>query len=137
MADISQTPADVHIDGSNAVVLKVQFGETVTSGNCVYKKALDGKYYKADRVESSEAATFAGIVVDANEADGYGVICTGGDVNVGTSSALTVGQPYVLSDDGGISPPADLASLDHVTHLGYAITTDIIRFSAVSDIVTL
>jgi len=137
MGDIAQTPADVHIDGSNSVVLKVQFGETVLGGDCVYKKALDGKYYIANRTTSTETATFAGIVTDANATDGYGVICATGDVDVGSGGTLTIGQPYVLSDAGGISLPADLLALDYVTHLGYAITVDILRLAPVSAIVLL
>lgn len=139
MGDIAQVATNVHVAGLNTIVLKAQFGEAVTAGMPVYKQAADGKYYKGHRVTSAATAAAIGIVIDEGDGgiDDWGVIATTGDVDLGTASALTIGQPYVLSDDGGISLPADLLGSDIVTHLGYAITTDVLRVAIVSNIVTL
>ena len=134
MSDVSIAASSVHIDGTNAKTKKVQYGEIVTAGVCVYKKASDGKYWKADRREAA-TSDVAGIVVDQNVADGYGLICTGGDVDVG--GELVIGDAYILGDEGGFSLPVDKASLDTISHLGYAITVNILRLSIENSIITL
>lgn len=134
MADLVPTAANVHIHGSNAVTARVQFGETITAGECVYKKTSDGKYWKTD-CTAAATSVFAGIAVNGNATDKYGLICTSGDVDVG--AAVVIGTPYVLSITGDISPAADITSGDTVTHLGYAVATDALRLAPVSSIVTL
>lgn len=123
MADLAITAADVHINGATASVNRVQFGEAVAAGETVYLRSSDSKYWRADADAGSEEATTAGIVVNGNAADGYGLICTSGPIDVGAT--LTKGTAYAQSDTpGGIMPVADFDAGDYMTLLGIATATD-------------
>lgn len=121
-ADLSITPANVKVLGLTAQYRTVQYGETVTAGQAVYKKAADGKYWKADNDVDAATATVAGIAYTGGAADGYGVIIVSGPMDLGAT--LTAGTYYVLSSTaGGICPIADLTSSDYIVPLGVATTT--------------
>jgi hypothetical protein len=121
-ADLSITAANVKLLSLTPQYRTVQFGETVTAGQAVYKKAADGKYWKADNDVDLATATVAGIAYTGGAADGYGVIVVSGPMDLGAT--LTAGTYYVLSSTaGGICPAADLGSSDFIVTLGVATTT--------------
>ena len=115
MADIVVTAVDVKIT-SNTVFKKVQFGETTTHGAGVYKKAADQLYWLA--VNSSEAAAdIKGIVLLPNVANGWGIIATSGDVDLGAT--LTIPQRIVVSSTAGnLHVDTDLATGEWVGETG-------------------
>jgi hypothetical protein len=127
MADLSITAANVKIKGSDAVTKIVQFGETMTAGQSTYLKPSDQKYWKADANASAEAAAASAVVLIGAAGDAYGVIGTGGPIDVGAT--LTVGVPYIVSTTaGGIAPASDFSGYSGAfqTHLGYATATSTI-----------
>ena len=134
VAGVVLVSSNIHSDGTNAKISKVQFGETVTNGLLVYRKIADNKYYTAIATGTEEEAQFAGIVINENTTDRYGLICTLGKVNLG--SVLLVGQPYSLSGDfdGLLHCPADGISGQRVTHCGYAITDSILKVNPIPNI---
>jgi hypothetical protein len=131
MADLSITAANVKIKGSDAVTKIVQFGETMTAGQSTYLKASDQKWWKADANASAEAAAASAIVLVGAAGDAYGLVCTGGPMDLGAT--LTVGVPYIVSTTaGGIAPAPDFSgySSSFLTHLGYATATSTIYIKA-------
>jgi len=128
MANLTQTAANVKAGGSNTITRLIQFGESVTQGMPVYKKASDGKYYKADANVTSAEAAAVGIALTPNATDGYGVIATSGLVDLGAT--LTLGETYYVSDSAGaIMPAADVSTGEYVTQLGIATTTALLQLS--------
>ena len=130
MADLSQTAANVR-DDANAVTEKnFKAGEAFDAGMVVYRKASDGKWWKAQcdgTAEESGVGVQIGIAITTGVADQYVVVQTGGDINLGATVAIAAG-PYVVSATaGGIAPMADLASTNRLTWVGYAISTSIVR----------
>ena len=128
MADISQNttlvayanPSNV-IDGtSNAAILV---------GNALY---YDGTYwYPAGAGGNSNQSGFLGIGVALNSTPGAFQpvkVWKSGSINLG-GAVLTVGQTYVVSASGGltpngkIAPITDLGTSNYVTILGVANTT--------------
>lgn len=122
-ADLSITAANVAVASTTgARTSTVQWGETITAGQCVYKKTSDGKYYKADNDVDSATANAVGIALTGGAGDAYGVVLTAGEITIGATT--TAGAAYVVSSTaGGICPDGDLGSGDYITHLGYATTT--------------
>lgn len=123
-ADLSITAANVAIASTTgARTSTVQWGETITAGMCVYKKASDGKYYKSDNDVDSATANALGIALTGGSADGYGIVMTAGTLNIGATTAK--GMAYVVSDTaGGIRPVSDTWTTgEYITHLGYATNT--------------
>ena len=85
----------------------------------VYKKS-DGKYWLADNVDATQGAV-AGIAMTPNIADGYGIIATGGKVDLGAT--LAVGQTYSQASTAGkIELESDVASGEFKSDLGIATT---------------
>ena len=123
MADITQTPANVTLEGSgNHIYETVTYGETIVAGNFVYESTSNGRYLRADANASEATAKVKGMAITDGGDGEKGIVVTRGRVNVGGTTADAT--PYVLSDTpGGIKPASDLASSDYVTHLGYAVGT--------------
>jgi hypothetical protein len=119
MADLSQTPANVH-PGSDCNPLLVQWGEDgIQPGMPVYKSS--SKYYKGDCDDASKYDVSA-IALTYGDEDEYGVIQETGDINIGATTVQ--GEPYFLSDTaGGIKPAADLGAGDYCVYLGTAKDT--------------
>ena len=126
MADLSITAASVKSTGASPRISRVLFGETITQGQALYRKASDGEYYKADAdAGTDEAAEVAGVALTPGGDGEYGYVVTQGDVAIGAT--VTVGEIYVLSGTaGGICPEADLASGDRVTVIGVGTTSTVI-----------
>ena len=123
MADLSITTGNVAVEDANASCRSVQYGETVTKGVPVYRSTADGKYYQAQNDVDDATAAVRGIVLIEASTDGYGVIVTGGPLDIGAT--LAVGTAYVLSAAvSKICPAADLATGNRITHLGYGVAAD-------------
>jgi hypothetical protein len=130
MAALSQTPANVGIQGSGKTQL-VQYGEAVTQGQPVYRSSTDNRFYKSDANLVTGGAN--GIALTPGTTGDYGVIALPGAspgqclVNVGAT--LAVGMVYCVGATAGqIVPYADLTTGDYVTILGVAKTTALLDF---------
>ena len=121
MADLVQTPANVALNDADVKTRLVQFGEAVNQGMPVYRKAADGKYWKAQNDNGAAEAAATGIVLTKGAANGYGYIATEGNVDIGAT--LVVGETYCVSNAfGSICPIADVGSTEFPTILGVAST---------------
>jgi hypothetical protein len=120
MADLSQTAANVGFNDADVKYRLVQFGEAVTQGMPVYRKAADGKYWKAQNDNAAADAEAVGIcIVRGAAADAWGLIATEGNINIGAT--LAVGESYFVSNAfGAICPAADVGSTEFPTFLGIA-----------------
>lgn len=119
MADATITAANV-VPSASATLVKVTFGEAVTQGQPVYKKASDGLYYKADGNDSTKIPV-AGIACSAVSANQPGVICTD-DPAFTPGFTIAAGDVYILSATaGGVAPVADYATGSYFTTLMYGI----------------
>lgn len=120
MADVSVTGASV-IPASGSLVQAVTAGATVTAGQVVYKDTSDSNQYKPADSDAAASAVGAGIAITDAEDEQPFVICTQGDLAVGTAGCVSIGTPYVVSSNaGGIAPFADAGSANYITHLGIA-----------------
>src|SRR5437764_1377318 len=98
------------------VRIPVVAGETVTAGQPGYKKASDGRYWKALNTALASAAA-AGVFTTGGNAGDTVNLATGGDIDLAVQP--TVGAAYYVSANaGGICPVADVASGHYVTFLG-------------------
>lgn len=121
MADLTQTAADVRT-ASNAVTELVQAGEAITAGQPLYQKSSDEKYYKADADAGQTEAGATVIALMNADQDGYLIVQSEGDVNVGATTVK--GEVYVVSNTAGnIAPASDLASGWYPTVIGTAKDT--------------
>ena len=109
--------------GQKTVVQEIQFGETVTKGDWLYRKASDGKYYQATNDVAAEAVV-TGICLVGGALDAYGSMVTAGPILLTFSSSdMLIGQPYYLSSTAALMhEEADLASTDILAYLGQALT---------------
>ena len=122
MADV--TIAAAVETASDTVISNVQYGEAVSIGEAVYLKASDAKYWLAVNTAEASAAV-KGIALTGNAADGYGVIATGGGVEIGT---VAVGEIYTAaSTAGAIHPDTDLATTEFVSQIGIGKTAAILQ----------
>jgi hypothetical protein len=125
MADISITAGNVGIGSATTVTQVVQAGESVTQGQPVYRSTSTGKYLRGDANDTAAKAIIEGIAVTAASTDGFFLIVSDGQINLGAT--LVKGTAYVVSATvGGIAPIADLTTNDYVTILGVASSTSIL-----------
>jgi hypothetical protein len=122
MADYAVTVADIEIKSANAKVLVVQCGEAVDQGETVYQSDTDQKFYLADANDGAAKAITKGIALTkCSAANGYAVIITGGEIDLGGTAA--VGVTYYQSvNPGGIAPVGDLGTGHYVTRIGIGKT---------------
>jgi hypothetical protein len=113
------TAANV-LAGSNARITPVVYGEAVTAGKAVYRKAGDGRYYLADANDATKHAA-AGIALNGGAAGQPGSVVTEDD-DFTPGCALSVGEILVVGADqpGDIAPSADLAEGWYPTVMGVA-----------------
>lgn len=127
MADLTQTPADVHGYDTTELVGLVQGGEVIDPGDNVYLEAATKKYKKG--IATAEAmAQCKGIAMSYCPSDGdYFIVAKGGDVDIGAT--LAVGENYVVSSNaaGKIAPEGDLGSGNFPTTLGRAVAANKLR----------
>ena len=126
MADVTITSANkasintTYLDG-------VVFGEAVSEGELVYKKASSGLYHVAHCETSLATAEVIGMALDTYAEDDVGQIATGGLVN--TNAVLTADTSYYLSVTGLLMPFADFAANDYISFVGWAKSTSQIDLS--------
>lgn len=132
MADITQTPANVAINDSAVKTRLVQYGEAVTQGMPVYKKAADGKYYKAQNDNTAADADALGIALTRGAAaNSWGLIALEGNIDVG--GTLVVGESYFVSAAfGAICPAADINSGKFPCYLGVATAAGNLKLKPLS-----
>lgn len=133
MAALTQTAANVAIGSSSTPTKTVQYGESVTQGQPLYKSSVDGKYYKTDCNDTAAKAACAAIALTPGGADAYGLVALPGSraeeslINLGAT--LAVGTTYSIGQTvGSIVPNADLTTNDFVTNIGIAATADFLDF---------
>ena len=109
--DVAVTAANVRLSAGVQTV-EATYGETVTAGQWVYRKASDSKWYltQADgSAEESGDGVQWGWSYGGGAADEVGLVVIGGTVTVG--GVVEAGKVYVLSDTKGVITLAnDLAS---------------------------
>ncbi|HPA19640.1 MAG TPA: hypothetical protein PLU30_17970 [Verrucomicrobiae bacterium] len=113
------TAANV-LAGSNGKKKDIIFGEAVTAGMPLYRKAADGRYYKAD-ANSATAYAAEGIALNGGAAGQPGFLVYDDD-DFTPGCALSVGEILVVGADaaGDIAPSTDLAEGWYPTILGVA-----------------
>lgn len=118
MADLAITATSV-VPGLDASIQQGIAGETITAGNSLYKKAADGKFWKAQCDGTPEEAACEGIALNGAAPNQTVAYVSAGTVTIGatTSKATT----YVVSATaGGIAPQADLIATNRISYVGYA-----------------
>ena len=126
MADLSIS--DIVPLGQKTEISNVQFGETITKADWLYRKTSDGKYYQATNDVVAEAVV-AGICLVGGALDAYGQMVTSGPV-LFTGPTMDIGDAYYLSSTAALMHrEADLATPDIVAYLGQAITAVIFDVS--------
>lgn len=128
MAAITVTATSVTKTSGNAT--QGTIGETITTGQCVYLKSSDSRWWKAQCDGTAEEAGSGGLGIALNggaagqplDVQTSGVIAIGGTV--------AVGQLYCVGATAGeIVPYGDLSSTNYVSELGIASTTGAITLS--------
>jgi hypothetical protein len=132
MADLSQTAASVKRGSTTTPTQNVQYGETITQGQPLYR-ATDGKWYRCDANDGVAKAVVGGIALTPGVADEGGTIAlpssTPGASLVNLGATLAVGTPYGVSATvGAIAPIADITSTQFVSIIGIATTTAVLSF---------
>jgi hypothetical protein len=124
-SDLSVTAASV-APGASALTATGVAGEALTAGQFVYRKASDGKFYKADCNSATAEVRVASAVVLTGSAAGQPVVVqTGGQYVAGAT--LTAGVVYYLSGTaGGIRPVADNTTGDYPQAVGMAMSTTVL-----------
>jgi predicted transcriptional regulator len=127
-ADLSVTAASV-VPGSGAVLETATAGEALTAGQFVYKKAADGKWYKADcNSATAEVRVASGVAVNGAAAGQPVVVQKSGAITIGAT--MTAGVVYYLSGTaGGIRPVADNTTGDYPQVLGMATSTTVLQLN--------
>jgi len=126
MADLVITPANVLAYGGAPTKDGVA-GETLTAGQTLYRKAADGKLYKAAATSAALAAA-VGVALNGGAAGQPVKYCEGGGLNPGATVA--VGTIYGVTDTaGGIGPVSERAAADFITILGIGITASRINLA--------
>ena len=122
MADISPTAANVQVTSTSTTSRAVAgAGVTITQGQAFY---IDSGLNTAALADCTAVGTssVAGIAVTPAAATESFMYVSAGSMDLGVT--LTVGETYVLSTAGGISPIGDLTTNDFVSVIGTADATD-------------
>lgn len=132
MANLVQTAANVHADGSasDCKFELVQCGEAITAGEPVYQLSTDSKYYAAQADTAAKAAA-KGVAVTSAALNGYAFVVLNGPVDVGATVAVGV-MYYVSNTNGAICLESDLGTGHFVTKLGIGATASQIRVGITS-----
>jgi hypothetical protein len=94
--------------------------ETITAGDCVYAVSST-TLGVCDRTDAAKDVC-VGIALN-DGTTGHPIVYAKSGAVVGFGAILTAGLEYCVSDAGGISLVADLASNDYASYLGHALTT--------------
>lgn len=98
-------------------------GEAIDAGMFIYKKASDGKAWKA--VNNTEAeADVIGIALNSAAAGQPVLYSASTEINTQAAVFATAAVPLILSATAGKGcDPADLGASDYLTYLGYSTGT--------------
>jgi predicted transcriptional regulator len=119
MADLVVTATSVVAYGGARKQTGVA-GEAITAGQAIYKKAADGRLWKADCTSAAKAAA-VGVALNGGAAGQPIAYVRSGGLNPGATVA--VGTVYGVTDTaGGIGAISERAAADYVTLLGVAVT---------------
>lgn len=130
MADLTITAANVLQSTNARVETKYVAGESVTAGQSVYRKASDGRWWKAQNDGTAEEAQFGGIALHAASAGQPLAVQTEGVLTIG--GTVAVGTIYAVSATaGGICPVADLSSSAYVSIIGYGQTASLLALAPI------
>jgi len=128
MADLVVTPTGVLPAANTSVNRSAVWGETVTAGQSVYRKASDRRWWKAQADGTAEEAGSGGlgIALGGGAAGQPAAVATAGDVTI--AATVVNGMVYVISAAaGGIAPHADLIAGQRVSVVGYGKPTGLIQ----------
>lgn len=132
MAEVVVTVSEVQPGAAAADLFDdAAAGEDVAAGEVVYVDDSDS--YKAKLAQADNAQTearAAGVLV-SSAANGQRVrYQRHGDVTLGASAALVVGETYVVAQTPGkIQPLSDVAAGDWVTIVGVAVSASVLRLA--------
>jgi hypothetical protein len=134
MAALTQTPANVKLT-TNVRAKPVQYGETITQGQPIYKSTTDSKYYRSDA--NIQAGQADGIALTPGVLNDFGQMAvpgsSPGDTLINVGATLAVGMVYCVGATAGqIVPYADLTTGDYVTILGVATTTALLDLKIIN-----
>lgn len=129
MADVTVTAAEVlPKTGVNATqTSEVTWGGTITAGLAVYRDTADNNDCKAADCLAAASAVVAGIAMNGGGDGQPGQIAVSGNIDPGFTVA--VGETYVLSEAGAITPITDLATDDYVAIIGHGIDATTLRLN--------
>jgi hypothetical protein len=131
--DLAVTPTGVLPTANTNVNRSAVWGETVTAGQAVYRKAADRRWWKAKANGTAEEAGSGGlgIAMGGGAAGQPAAVATAGDVTI--AATVVNGMVYVISataGGGGIAPFADLIAGQRVSLVGYGKPTGLIQLDA-------
>lgn len=100
--------------------LSRQAGEALGMIVPIYRKASDGKYYKADADPAdTEKNTVVGITITISEADKYVAYVANEGTIIDFGVALTKGTTYWLTGLGTVGEYSDVTNGDALVQLGH------------------
>ena len=129
MADIAITGTSLPQPSNPFVLLSGVAGQNLTAGQCGYVKAADGLIYTS-KSKTAGAMQVTGIIMDTVSTGAAVRLLKSGNLNINAVAVVAV--PYVLAEDGGIAPAADLATGDTTVVIGVGITTTQILVSIIN-----
>lgn len=121
MAALTVTATSVvHVSGS---VTQEVIGETITAGQCVYRKAADNRMWKAQSDGTAAEAAAVGIALTGGAAGQPCLVAgSGAAINIGATTEKV--HYFVHTTAGGVGLQGDISSGNYITRLGYSLTTD-------------
>lgn len=129
MADLGPTAANV-VKQSGTQTATGTYGETVTAGQAIYKKASDGLLYKAQCDGTTAEAAVVGIALNSGSANQPASYATSGLLTLGAVTAGAAGVAVALSATaGGICPDGDIASTNYYTAIGVLTSATVIQIA--------
>lgn len=130
MADLAPTAANVVKTSDTVFGPASTYGETVTAGMTVYKKAADGLLYKADNNVTTAEAVVAGIAMNSGSAGQPASYATGGSIILGTITGGAAGVAVALSSTaGGMAPDGDISSGNYYTAIGVLTSATVLKLA--------
>lgn len=136
MADLAPTAANV-VPTTTTAKSAGTYGETVTAGMAVYKKASDSKIYKADNNVTTAEAAVVGIAINSGSAGQPADYATGGELTLGTVTGGGAGVAVCLSSTaGGLCPDGDVSSTQYYSFIGAMISATVIQIGILNTSIT-
>lgn len=121
MAELTITAANVQIETAISSVRSIQYGETITEGEWLYKKT-DGKWWLASCDLTAVEAKAQCCALEAGVLDDFRTAIFAGEFDQG---AALVNEAYVLgTTPGAVMPIADLSMGDFITNLFTGVKAD-------------